>query len=163
VYNIATETIDGLEVTTQQMAPMAAAGMNFRLLRLLEPVLKNLGDVEIGEDLGFAEVAPAIAGFFGGLDEVTGTKLIRDILATTTVIGADDDGNRKKFDLSKGDAQINGAFQGPDGIKLMSLYATVWFAIRVCFRDFIDAVSAKIAVALASAKAALAAKESPPS
>lgn len=148
---VITEEIDGLQVRTAQLPALQAYDLLTRLGEIITPALTVIASLEgealLDQDLG--ALAPVLASVFAKIKGAEGKALIKDTLALTSVV---EDGSLIELTSQ---ARIDEAFTG----RLLTMFKVMAFAIRVNYRDFIDAAKAKAALAAAQKAAKKAAQE----
>ena len=147
------EVIHGIEVETTQFLPMRAHKLLMRLARVLGPALGEIANVEIGEmgdisSLNLVSMGPALMRVFSEMDDVTAEKLPLEILAGTTAIVTDANGNKRKHQLGTVDG-FDQAFIG-QGIAHFMVMA---FALKVNYARFLEDLAALAPVSAAKVKA----------
>src|SRR5262245_7391192 len=127
-----TRTIDGLEVTTQQLPATRAYRFAARLSKLLLPIAGAVKGRSLDDamSLGVETFAPLLQQ----LDEPTLDALLLESLQCTSVMTVDAKGVPIKYDLTT-KPMIDLAFGGNVG----ALLRTMMFAIEFNFRDFFSA------------------------
>jgi hypothetical protein len=132
------ETINGIEVETTQFLPMRAHKLLMRLARVMGPALGEIANVEVGElgeisKMNLASMGPALMRMFSEMDEATAEKLPLEILAGTTAVVTDANGNKRRHQLDSIDG-FNQTFIG-HGI---THYLVMGFALKVNYARFLD-------------------------
>jgi len=124
-----TRTIEGLEVTTQQLPATRAYLLAAKLSKVLVPIASALKGKTMGEAL--AAPVESLAPMLERLDDATLDALMLESLKCTSVVTVDAKGASIKYDLTS-KPMIDLAFGG----NVAALFKTIGFAIEVNFRDF---------------------------
>ncbi len=138
---IKTDTIDGLQITSQQLQPRRALKLAAKLAKYLVPAFAGM---KPDDEVNLAALTPALMGMLQDLDDAALDTLLLQTFASTFVIAdvTDDKGKttRKKYELTSFEA-IDAAFEG----KLGTMMSCFKFALEVNFSDFFDASGASAA------------------
>ena len=125
-------TIDGLEFTTTMLPARRASRLGARLLRLAGPVLKKLGGIKMGDDVG--QLIPALFVLFESVSDDELESLQAEILCGTSVkMSLPGEKKPRNVDMVDGD-MIDLVFTG----RLATMYKAMKFAVEVNFSDFFD-------------------------
>lgn len=140
-------TIDGLEFTTTMLPARRASRLGARLLRLAGPVLRRLGGIKMGDDVG--ELIPALFVIFETISDDELESLQAEILCGTSVkMKLPGDKQARNVDMVDGD-MIDLIFTG----RLATMYKAMKFAVEVNFSDFFDVLRSAAAKKKAAAPA----------
>lgn len=118
--------IDGIEVTCVQLPPMEALPLLAQIGGIIGPVLANLGNVKMEDDIG--ALGPAFAALSTRMSPDEFKSIARALLgsANATVEG-------KQIPLNS-DERVNLAFSG----KPKALFGAMKFAFEVNYSGFFD-------------------------
>lgn len=118
--------IDGIDVTCMQLPPMEALPLLAQIGGIIGPVLANLGDVKMEDDVG--ALAPVFAALSTRMSPDEFKSIARALLGSATAIV---DG--KQIPLNSDD-RINLAFSG----RPKTLFGAMKFAFEVNYAGFFD-------------------------
>lgn len=139
-------TIDGLEVSTTRLAPLAALKLVPKIGKLLTPLLQLKSMAAIVEQHGLENVdvssaVPVIDALFAQLDDKTIDLLCTELLVDTSITMPNDVGVMVTYELATKD-MIDMAFGDEDGLP--RLIAVLKFAGEVNFAKSFFALVQKL-------------------
>ncbi len=141
-----TTEIDGFKVVSHQMAPLSLYPLVPRVLKIVSPMLSQMGELMSLKDLGEAgiekllkdpkgllKVQPLFIHLANALGDPVNARLPQELLARTVIHLPNEEGETVKRELGS-DSDINKAFRG----RFLTMLKCMWFAIGVNFADFFD-------------------------